>query len=432
MSGAHFQRGMMLYEQSRYEMAETEFRQVLAEDPNNGTAHALLALCLSNREKYSEATEEAQQAIFNEPDLPFGHYAMAYVLHDRNRPQEALEPIGQALHLDPRNADYLALKSGLHFNLLQWQDSLQAAEEGLEVDAEHVACTNMRAMALVKLNRKSEAGQTIDAALARDPENALSQANQGWTCLEQNDPKKAMNHFKEALRLEPDNEWARQGIVEALKARYFIYAIMLRYFLWMSKLNRTAQWGIILGAYFGYQIIRAVARNNPSLAPLMWPLMIGYGLFALMTWIADPLFCLLLRMNRFGRLALSEEQRTASTWLGATLLIAIMGVVAWVIMDYTVTYLYIALVFGLLSLPVSGIFRCSKGWPRMTMAGVTIGLAVMGCLAVLHSFLLLTATDPDRIQTLQDGGMMWMSFFLIGAILSTWLGNFLAMAEVRK
>ena len=47
----------------------------------------------------------------------------------------------------------------------------------------------------------------------------------------------ALEHFREALRLNPSPEWARAGLVEALKARY-PSAASLRYFLWMSTLSR--------------------------------------------------------------------------------------------------------------------------------------------------------------------------------------------------
>src|SRR5204863_7764085 len=135
---------------------------------------------------------------------------------------------------------------------------------------------------------KAEAGATIDATLAKNPENALTHANQGWTFLERGDPKKALHHFREALRLDPENEWARQGIVEALKARNIIYAVMLKYFLWMSRFSSRGQWFIILGAYIGNRVLGAVAAANPKLAPWIIPVRILYVCFALMTWMASP------------------------------------------------------------------------------------------------------------------------------------------------
>ena len=88
----NFERGILLYEQSRFEMAEA-----LAADPHDAHAHALLSLCLAQREQFKDATEEAQQAIHLAPDFAFTHYALASVWHDRNYDAEALAS-GRIVH----------------------------------------------------------------------------------------------------------------------------------------------------------------------------------------------------------------------------------------------------------------------------------------------------------------------------------------------
>jgi tetratricopeptide (TPR) repeat protein len=278
-------------------------------------------------------------------------------------------------------------------------------------------------MALVKLGRKAEAGATIDTALSRNPDNSLTHANQGWTLLERGDAKKAAEHFREALRLDPQNEWARHGIIEALKARNIVYALMLKYFLWMAKFSRRGQWGIILGGYIGNQILGWLAGINPGLAPWILPLRILYVCFALMTWMAYPLFNLLLRINRFGRLVLSREQTVASNWFGLCLLLALIGLVGCFIQGLESIWTLIGLVFGLLLLPVSSVFRCTSGWPRNTMAGVTIGLLALG-LSVLAQYKIANG--------LVDSSESLIALFALCAVGSTWLANFLAMQRPQR
>lgn len=418
----NFTRGLMLFEQSRYEMAETELRQALASEPNDGYAHAVLALCLTELEKFQEATEEAQKAIHLQPDLAFAHYAHARVLVDRNRYKEAVPAIEEAIRLEPTDPQYFALLSSIHMEDARWTEALQAAERGLEFDPENVGCTNLRAMALVKLGRRSEAGATIDAALAKNPESSLTHANQGWTYLHQGKPDKALEHFREALRLNPENDWARHGIVEALKARYFIYAFMLKYFLWMSRFSRRGQWGIVLGAYFGNQVLRAIARANPSVAPYVWPICILYVCFALMTWLASPFFNLLLRINRFGRYALTPDQTSASNWFGLCLLLALLGLIGTAIYGISSPFFMGAIVFGFLLLPVSAVYRSASG-SRTTMAVLAIALAVLGVGTVVASaFESWSQPRPDPDQLLS---MALFGVFLLGTIASTWVSNIL-------
>ena len=424
-----FERGLLLYEQSRHELAEAEFRRALAEDPNDAYTHALLGLCLAEREEFKEATDEAQQAVHLLPDFGFAHYALARIWHDRGYDAEALASVTEALRLDPAAPGYFALLASIHMREARWQQALEAAENGLRLDAEHVACSNLRAVALVKLGRKSEAGATIDATLRRNPENALSHANQGWTYLERRQPEKALEHFREALRLDPNNEWARRGIVEALKARHFIYALMLRYFLFMAKFSRRAQWGIILGAYFGNHILGVLAQTNPALAPWILPLRILYLAFALMTWLASPLFNLLLRLNRFGRLALSRDQTVASNWIGLLLLLVILSLLGCVRYGFDSLCVMALAIFGFLLLPVAGTFRCPVGPARKFMgwyASVAAGAGIAGLLLTL-------ASGPGaQISFLRISGALLMFLCIIGSAAASWIINIFLLRRQRR
>jgi tetratricopeptide (TPR) repeat protein len=427
----NFHRAVLLLQQSRHDLAEGELRQALAAEPGDAHAHALLALCLAHGEQFKEATEEAQQAIHLAPDFSFAHYALARILHDRAREDEAIPAINEAIRLDPSDADYLALLAQIQLAERRWPAALEAAEQGLQHDPEHVACTNLRAMALVKLGRKAEAGMTIDSALAKNPDNSLTHANQGWTLLERGDPGKALEHFRESLRLDPDNEWARHGIVEALKARNIIYALMLRYFLAMSKLSKGAQWGIIVGGYFGNQFLARIARSNPDWAPWILPIRILYVCFAVMTWIASPLFNLMLRLNRFGRLALSREQIVASNWIGACLLLALLALTGWAGFGFKAEWLLTALVFGFLVLPLTGVFQCAAGWPRKVMAAYTGIIAGAGLAVVMLIFLIGTRPRAE-LQQLERWCDSSLNVFLFGAVGSAWVANFLMMQRPKR
>jgi len=421
----NLQRALLLYQQSRFEMAEGELRQAIALEPNDSYAHALLALCLARREQFQPATDEARQAIGLQPDSPYAHYAHAVILYDRHRPAEALAAIQEAIRLDATDADYFSLLAAIHFGESRWQDALSAAEQGLQCDPEHVGCTNLRAMAMVKLGRRAEAGATIATALARNPESAVTHANQGWTLLHQGDPQKALQHFREALRLDPENEWARHGIVEALKARHLIYAVMLKYFLWMSRFRRQAQWGIVVGAYVGYRLLGVIARSRPALAPWILPLQIAYIVFALMTWMASPFFDLVLRLNPFGRLVLTREQALGSNWFGLCLACALASFGLWLWKGGG--WLLGAIMFGLLLVPVSSIYRCAPGMPRRVMAGLSIFLAALG-LAGLAIVLTMPPADKDTAAL----GVLLVLVSAAGSGLSTWISNFLRMRRVRR
>lgn len=421
---AHFTRGNLLLHQSRHEQAADEFRQHLLENPNDPLGHAHLALCLAEMKDFKAATEHARQAVALAPDVGFSHFVVANVMVKRNRLKEAKTAIDEAIQLEPHVPMFFFLRGLISGEEHQWESALADADAGLEIDPEDAECLNLRAQSLMKLGRRLEAGESLETALREDPDNALTHATRGWSLLEQGQQDEAMTHFREALRLDPEFEWARAGIVEGMKAKHFIYRIFLGYIFWMMRLSPRARWGIVIGGYIGYRLMASVAESNPALGVWLLPLMIAYVGFALMTWLAGPLFNLLLRMSRFGRLALSRDQTWAANLFGSLLLVAIALLAAGV-WSGNQRMVIAALYTALLMLPASSIFVCPAGWPRWTMAGVTLLLAAVGA-AELASVVM---ANGRMMQTRASQGLGQL--FLYGILGSQLLANALVGIRIK-
>lgn len=428
----HFVRAGALIDQSRFDLAEPELRQGLAEDPDDGWGHAMLAICLAGTEKYQEATESARAAIGSAPDSSFAHYAMAVVMHDRNRLDEGLTAIQEAIRLDPDEAPYHALLANIRFQRREWPAALEAAERGMAIDPTNTSCANIRAITLTRMGRKNEAHAALHAALAEEPDESVTHANLGWNLLHQHQPGKALEHFREALRLDPTNEWARQGIVASLRAKNIVYGLMLRYFLWMSSLSPAIRWGLIIGAYVISRMLSGFAKRNPEWQPYIMPILLLYLVFVFLSWVANPLFNLLLRFNRFGRMVLSAEEIRASNWIGGCILGAALSLIAAFLTGYS-RLGFAGIVFGLLIIPLAGTFSCAKGWPRRTMAFITGAMALCGFMSLGLSLLLAHTAMTEEVRLLLDSvSHLFLLAFVIGAIASPWVANALGAAQVRK
>jgi tetratricopeptide (TPR) repeat protein len=412
-------RALLLFQQSRYALAEQEVRRVLAERPNDAVAHALLGLCLVHQDKLDEAQREVEEAISREPDSAYSHHCRSLVMEHRKRFAEAEASAREAVRLEPLDADYRARLAAVLFQQERWRDAYNEAMAGLEHDPEHDGCNHLRTMALTKRGRQSDAVASVDALLARDPENAMAHTNKSWALLHQRKPREALEHFREALRIDPTFQYAQAGVVEALKARNPLYRWMLVYFLWMARLSSQARWGVIIGGYIGMRVLRSVANSNPALAPWILPLIVLYILFVLLTWFAYPLFNLLLRFNKFGRYALSRDQRTASNWFGVCLVVFVGGLVLYFAYDakWALSTAFVAL--GL-AMPLVTIYSCEAGWPRRAMTAFTGAMAVVGAAAI--TLTMLNHPSDDAPKTL----------FLLGFIATPWLANYLVMSTATR
>lgn len=154
---------------------------------------------------------------------------------------------------------------------------------------------------------------------------------------------------------------------------------MLNYVFWMSRLPAQVQVGVLLFGFFGYRALFNFADKNPAWQSWIWPIIIAYVIFALMTWIADPLFNLLLRLDRHGRYALSDEQIQGANALGLCLLIAVGSLIGYFATG-SKTALSFAFLFGIGLIPVSAVWKCQTGWPRTTMALFTAAFFASGLL----------------------------------------------------
>jgi tetratricopeptide (TPR) repeat protein len=407
---AFLERGRLLVSQGRWDLAEKELRMAVGESPDSAAAHGLLAIVLSRLKRDEEALGEAQAAVRLGPERPMSHYFLADVLDRMDRLKEAEASIRTAIQLNPEDADYHASLAGILFQQSRWAETLAAAEEGLKQDPDHVNCLNFRGLALMKLGRREQAGANMAETLARGPENALSHTVQGWNYLESNRPRDAAECFRTALRLSPGLDYAKRGMVEALKARNPIYRVMLLYFLWMARLSGRARWAVVVGFFIGYQVLKAAADSNPALRPFVLPIIVCYLIFVVLTWVAQPMFNLLLGLNRFGRYALSDHQIVASNWFGGFLAVAVVLSLAGWLSNFGPALL-LGIWCGFMLAPVAMAMQASKPKKRRLLCAAAGGLGVLGLFTIVLVFTNQPASETP------------LGLFVIGWALFPWLVN---------
>jgi hypothetical protein len=149
-----------------------------------------------------------------------------------------------------------------------------------------------------------------------------------------------------------------------------------------------------------------------------------------MTWIASPLFNLLLRLNRFGRLALSREQIITSNWVAGCL----VGVLVSLELAFSFRWaggVVAAFTFGVAIAPISAIYRCHRGWPRSTLLLITVALVAIGAMDALLATAgaVLGDAAPPLLKRVDSG---LFSFFILAAIGTQFAANALVSVVPRN
>ena len=406
------EKAQLLMQQQRFEPAMKELTQELQSNPDEPHVHALLAVCLRQLDRNKEALAAARRAVQVGPDYAYAHYVLAGVYDQDDRLDEAEQAIREAIRLDPEDADYYARLANFQMQQRRWEEGLRAAERALELEPTHSGALNLRSMALNNLNRSDEAAAATASALAANPEDATAHASKGWQELRGGNAHPAMTHFREALRLDSNHAWAREGVVEALKARNPVYRLMLAYFLWTSRLQPKVLWGFIIGGFVLSKVLRDFAKTNPQWEAYIWVVLGPYFAFCLMTWIADPLFNLLLRTHPIGRIALTPQQVQAANWFGGSLLLALLSLGVWLVLK-TDPLLLLAVVAGLMIIPISSSLGIETGRARKILLTYAWALGACGTFLVGTSFLV------------QTGPAVAVPFgiFLVGVATFFWVAN---------
>ena len=410
MNDKIFSRAQILMQQNRFAEAKDELSSLLASDPNNPLVLGMYAEVMIALGEHNAAMETIDRAIGIAPDGAWLFYIKSRIFVLKGKYDDSEKMIQMAIDLDSSDADFFSLWASIKLARKKFQEALDLANQALDLDAENINALNTRSTALMKLNRKEESFSTIEGALQEDPNNAYTHANYGWSLLEKGDPKKALEHFKEALKNDPSLDMAKAGMMEALKAKYFVYKLFLQYAFFMGKLSAKYQWGIILGLYFLVKLLNMAARENPSLQPFIYPIIGLYSLFAISSWIITPISNLFLRLNPYGRHLLTREQTLSSNYVGISAGISIVGFLGYVATQ-NLGFLSLGISGLIMMMPFSVMFAPAKY--KWAVKAYVWGLVFFGFVANFGAF-----AYGEIVNT-------FSLVFFVGIIAFQWIANFL-------
>lgn len=367
------QRAILLLDCSRQDLAEAEIRRYLSEHPDDPEAHAMLGLCLALAEKHSDAIQAADAAVRLSPDLALAHYVRGYSLYLGKRHADAMKAVEEALRLDPSFTSAHHLESCLWAEEHRWPASLEAADRGLALDPVDVPCLNSRAMALTALGRKAEAEECLRTVLSHDANGSLGHANEGWRLLLGRDSDSALLHSRDALRSDPDSEWARRGLLESLKARNPLYRLVLALLIrlgWSTPGARARFYAVLA-------VLCLPAFLWGDELPVLWLLLFGGLGLMVLALASHPLLNLFLLLDPQGRVALTRDEIGYSL-LQASCLIAMAGGIAAWLLTGNEDLIDGVVAVGILMRPLRSLFRARARSARICLFVVTLCFGAMG------------------------------------------------------
>ena len=424
----HYQRAELLYEQSRLKESLQELQHHLRDFPDDVDAIGLQAHALARLERFDEALDAVASAFEIAPDYGYVYRASAFVLYRSNRLKEAHAAIKEAIRLDPNNYDYHRLQAIFWLNQNKHQEMLDSANRALELNPEDELAMNLQSMALRALGQPLESEQVALLSLDRNPEIAFSHANHGWGLLESKDYAGAKKHFREALRLDPNYKWARDGLFTATKDTRLVTKLTYGFVQGRRESDRGEACSIMAWVIgFVCALLLISVRDKPCLNGFQILHFTGilYGTF--LVRLAMPLFFSLLRLTDDGRRLLNRRQKLCARNLIACLIASTSFGFLYVFTESR--WMIDGMVLSLcLAIPATDTYNVRRGWPRFTMAVWTTVLATgLAVHIVLQAFAIpmpsasaKVSSNPSNTTQREVSSQVFPRLLLFGCMLLFW------------
>jgi Flp pilus assembly protein TadD len=208
----HFDYGLALQREGRWEQAEEQYKIALSFKPTDAKSHMNLATVLTAQAKYDAAAPHMEEALRLQPDNGEFHLGYASLLQRLGRGDEADPHYEAAARLMPDSPEARYNYSVLLASAGKENDSLRELQRAVQLKPDYVDAQVKLADALFAKGELEEAKMHYTAALGANPKLAIVHNSLGRVYLAQGQISQAIVQFGEALRLNPDYKEAEENL----------------------------------------------------------------------------------------------------------------------------------------------------------------------------------------------------------------------------
>ena len=343
---ANLRRGEMLREQGRHAEAEKYLQEAITQEPANPDGYYELAFCYCNwGGRNRRALDTIDHAISLDPNRTQFFGLRAWILVNLRRYTEALKSARQALELNAYNILALNAITRTFCQQAKWKDAEANARHTLSLDSHNEGAANMLVLALRQQGRVKESSEASASMLAHDPDSSSTQGNAGWSALHAGNHRAANQHFLEALRLDPNDEDARKGLLHAFNSRVWIYRLYFQVIAWLGRHGQGSRAFFVMLLYIMYRLTVGELRHFGE-EGMRWAIVV-VALYIVLLCFGRAFGNLFLLFDPFARYAVTRKETIWSilagllyagiigyllviaAWPQSVVLIAVLGFFLW-------------------------------------------------------------------------------------------------------
>lgn len=234
-----------LTEIERWQDAIPLLLQFLSLNPQNYHATCLVSLCYFHLDESEFALDYAQKAIAIEPDEEWAHRLRSIILSKLGKNKDSLKSAEEAVRLAPYLSATLQTLVMAYLDSNKPRKARDIANKMVENHPESDESFLSLGLVNLRTNHLYQAEKCFREALRINPTNSLARNNLGVAVLRQenrptttfnrnysnsllrNQPQsEAMEHFTEAIKLEPNNQLIIQNLKNQFNYSIYVFLII--------------------------------------------------------------------------------------------------------------------------------------------------------------------------------------------------------------
>jgi predicted O-linked N-acetylglucosamine transferase (SPINDLY family) len=209
-----------LHQQGRIAEAESRYREVLQQIPDQPDALHFLGVVEMQRGNHGRALQLLDRSLAVQPRNPATHYNRANLLREMGRSDEALGGYESALALNGQHPGALINRGAILGAQHRYAEALESYDRAIAVAPKDASTHCSRGRALTELNRQGEAVQSFNRALELSPGKLESLIGRAHALQRSGRFLDALADFDQAIDSDPGNadaHWGRAGVLMELR-----------------------------------------------------------------------------------------------------------------------------------------------------------------------------------------------------------------------
>ena len=274
-------------ELGRFQAAKTSLSPLLAQNPTDGHLHYLMAFSLWGLDQGEEALVSCQEALANGYVSDLCYCLLGRIQMELEQCVEAEESFLAALSENPQNAEAMAAYGFLMLKTGHGKKARRLLAEALRLDPDDETVLHFNFFYFLAKDLRGEQLEMISRYLLRVGPDVRHFINAGLADLFRKDWRSARENFRQAYLLEPTNP-NLLALLEYVVKRTHPFFWPLNF---VDRLGGPAVVWLLA-------VVVVMVLGSLKQYVLMGIFVIGYLLYAIYSWLVNPLYNLLQRIRR--------------------------------------------------------------------------------------------------------------------------------------